>query len=735
MQSRDSLLEKLTTAQREAVTHKDGPLLVLAGPGSGKTRVITHRIAYLISQGIKPWHILAITFTNKAAQEMRQRVLAMGVAGGTTVCTFHALAARLLREFAAEAGITSTYSIFDEGDQKAAMREAISRLRLDSKNYPPTRLLGHISKYKNDLKTPEQAAQEKIGFMAEILAKVYKAYQEHLQANNALDFDDLLMRLAFLLRDKPALRQLLNERYRYVLVDEYQDTNHCQYQIARGLALSHGNLCVTGDPDQSIYSWRGADIGNILAFEEDYPHAKVVRLEENFRSVPEVLSLADELIRSNTQRKEKELFTSRPHGMKPMLREFYNEYEEAEGVCQWISEQRGKGVEYRHIAVFYRINSMSRVMEEALRKKSIPYQIVRGIEFFQRKEIKDMVAYLRFLVNPADQVSLARIINTPTRGIGKTTVERLLHYANSTGLDVGQALEQVERIEGLNAGAKSKVQAFVRLRQELCRALEGSVEDLMREVYEKSGLAEMLKKEGSEEPVENAEELINSAAEYDASAEKPSAAEYLQQIALYSDSDAYNAEAGCVSLMSLHAAKGLEFPAVAIIGVEEGLIPHTRSQNDKAGLEEERRLLFVGITRAQDRLLLTYADNRMVNGITQATIHSSFLRSLTHLDHQKASFADRKFDDEDEGFSDSPWKKKRPRQLDDDLADEIPSYDEEVLEFRKGQLVRHPKLGLGRIVELMPSRENSKVVVQFTAGGRKTLILKYAKLEPIDYPQ
>lgn len=714
------LLGSLTESQRAAVMHREGPMLVLAGPGSGKTRVITHRVAHLIQQGVRPYHILAITFTNKAAEEMRQRVAGLHMERGSTICTFHSLAARLLREFSERAGLSKNYSIYDTADQKAAIRNALKACELDAKNFPPGRMLADISILKNNLQTPEQMREGELNYYSKAVLKVYTAYQKILAANAALDFDDLLMKLALLLRDDVELRNRLNERYQYVLVDEYQDTNQCQYQIARGLSLNHNNLFVTGDPDQSIYGWRGADIGNILSFEKDYPEARVVRLEENFRSTPEVLALADQVIRQNTMRKEKRLFTSKPSGAMPELYEYGDEHQEAWGVTRWIEQLRQEGLEYRQIAIFYRINSMSRVLEEAFRRRTVPYQIVHGLEFFQRAEIKDLLAYLRFLVNPADQISLKRIINQPARGIGETSVERLFEYCRSSGRDIGQAIFGVEAVHTLPAAAKTKVKKFAELIGSLQQMLEKPVKEIVEAVYEKTGLAEALAGEDSEEKLANVEELINSAAEYDQEAESPSLADYLQRIALISDVDSYDEKAGAVSVMTLHAAKGLEFPAVAIIGVEDGLIPHVRSSDSSQELEEERRLLFVGITRAKKKLALSYARNRTIQGVPMATIRSQFLRGLEGLQCRS---------DRSDGFKDDYEEEE------EDAAD--PYYEEDegggYGHFQRGQLVRHPKFGLGRIKEIQFNGEDTKVVVQFNNGSQKTLFLKYANLESLDF--
>ena len=711
------LISGLTEPQRQAVTHMDGPILVLAGPGSGKTRVITHRVAWLITQGISPRNILAITFTNKAAREMRDRVHSLRVPRGSTICTFHSLAARLLREFADHAGLPADFSIYGDADQRTAMRESLKLCELDAKNFPPAKILTRVSGWKNKFLGPDQLDSRELDYFDKVAARLYGVYQEYLKANSALDFDDLLMRLALLLRDDPELRDHLNDRFRYVMVDEYQDTNHCQYQIARGFTVNHSNICATGDPDQSIYGWRGADIGNILAFERDYPQAVVVRLEENFRSTPEVLDLADQVIRINRQRKEKRLFTSKSSGDPCELREYYDESEEALGMAQWIAQMRKDGLQYRVIAVFYRINAMSRVLEEALRRAHIPYQIIRGTEFFKRREIRDMLAYLRLLANPSDQVALRRIINQPARGIGATTVNRLFDHSSNTGGDIWQVLQSLDQVPAINAGARAKVKKFVDMIMKLREQMGSSVERVMKLTYEWSGLAKAHAADESDDPAANVDELINSAALYDTEAEEPLLSDYLQQIALISDADAYNDQAGAVSLMTLHAAKGLEFPAVLIVGLEDGLIPHRRYGGDESDVEEERRLLFVGMTRAEDRLVLSYARNRMVHGSSQAGIISVFLRDLTGLvcntDTADDGFDD---DDDDDGYSQSDH--------DDVLA--------ECAALARGQLVRHPEFGLGRVQRISNLSDNPKVVVQFNTGACKTLYLKYAHLERID---
>ena len=715
-------------SQRDAVTHSEGPLLVLAGPGSGKTRVITHRIAYLIQEGVPPCHILAITFTNKAAQEMRNRLYAMRIPRGSTICTFHSLCARLLREFANRAKLSGNFSIYDDADQLATIRTVIKNLDLDTQSYTPSKILTIISNLKNDLVTPREYAEQDHDFRGKNTARIYQGYQKQLEINQALDFDDLLMKFALLLRDDPDLRNHLNERYQYVLVDEYQDTNNCQYQIARGLTLNHHNLCVTGDPDQSIYSWRGANIGNILAFEKDYPKALVVRLEENFRSTPQVLELADQLIQQNKRRKEKRLFTSNAAGSTPILAEYEDEEAEAAGAVQWIQALREQEWEYRQMAVFYRVNSMSRVLEEALIKAHVPYQIVRGVEFFKRREIKDMLAYLRLLVNPADQVSLKRIINRPTRGIGNTTVQRLFAHSEKTGKEIWQVLQNVEQIPTLGSAAKTKVKKFVELIRQSQVNIEGPVQKIMTELYEKSGLKKALEQEEKEEAVENVSELINDAARYDADTDQPSLTEYLQQVALYSDQDAFDESAGVVSLMTLHAAKGLEFRAIQIVGVEDGLIPHVRSLYENESLEEERRLLFVGMTRAKEKLRLSYARHRRTQGVSLATIRSEFLRSLEGFEFQRYDSSDpaNSFRSEEED------ENEIVEEEDEEEEDFEPDYDPTpASKYCCGEIVHHPKFGFGKIQQVNANRTDCYVVVKFPSRSPMTLDMKYAKLEKI----
>jgi DNA helicase-2/ATP-dependent DNA helicase PcrA len=697
------LKRQLTPSQQKAVFHIEGPLLVLAGPGSGKTRVITYRIAALIDSGIQPYNICAITFTNKAAEEMRQRAVALGACVGAHISTFHSLCVRILRRYGDKARIKPNFSIYDDSDQSRCIKQAVKDCELDTTNFPPARMLNAISTLKNKLIDAESFKAEADNFFSSTLAEIYLGYQSILNERNGLDFDDLLMKTAFLLRDHPDICCELGNRFKFLLIDEYQDTNHAQYKIAKALVSQHNNICATGDPDQSIYRWRGADIRNILAFESDWPDATVVKLEENFRSTANILAVADNLIAFNRNRKEKKLIPTNPAGQSIQVTTFEDEDTEALAIAQQIKELTDKGASLNDAAVFYRVNAQSRALEEAFIRDKIAYQVVRGVEFYRRKEIRDLLAYLKILVNPNDEIALLRIINTPARGIGKITTDRVRAYAARSNISFFEALKKSNSIESLSKAAKAKLVVFVNMLEQFKKDIAGKVAPLAERVFSESGLAESLRAAGpqGQDALENINELINTAADYDKQAEQPSLLDYLQQISLFSDADAYDATSDRVALMTLHAAKGLEFENVFIVGVEDGLLPHERSnslENDDE-LEEERRLFFVGITRAKSDLYLSYARYRTIRGQLLRTIPSQFLYELgTDFTESNNTIATQE-------------KKHYP-----------------VPDFAPGQLVRHESFGLGRVEEFVDMGENSIVKVKFNTGQTKSLMVKYTNL-------
>ncbi len=496
----DTLSQQLTASQRKAVFHIEGPLLVLAGPGSGKTRVITYRIAALIDSGVPPRNICAITFTNKAADEMRQRAIALGASAGAHISTFHSLCVRILRQYADNAGINPNFSIYDESDQTRCIKQAVKDCELDTTNFSPARMLEAISALKNNLIDADHFKNTAEDFFPRTLAKIYARYQHILGEHNALDFDDLLMKTAFLLQNYPDVCCQLADRFKFLLIDEYQDTNHAQYIIAKAIVSRHNNICATGDPDQSIYRWRGADIRNILDFENDWPDATIVKLEENFRSTANILELADNLISFNRNRKDKKLIPTKPSGRDVVVSVCEDEIEEAETVALRVKELTDQGTSLKDIAVFYRVNAMSRLLEEAFIRNKIPYQVVRGVEFYSRKEIRDVLAYLKVLVNPNDEIALLRIINTPARGIGKTTIDKVRDYAAQNRIGFFEAIKKAEHIDSLSEGTRSKLVAFANMLENFKKDIAGKVAPLAERVFTESGLAQSLRESGTTGP-------------------------------------------------------------------------------------------------------------------------------------------------------------------------------------------------------------------------------------------
>jgi len=756
----DPLLDDLTEPQRQAVTHSQGPLLVLAAAGSGKTRVITRRIAHLVQRvDVAPWHILAITFTNKAAGEMRNRIeqlISSRQARAVTVCTFHGFCARIISEFANHLDLPRTYSIYTTADQNRAMKQALDALHISTSNFPPGRVLSTVSQAKNLLQGPEAYAAAATDFYSKTVAQIYSKYQAILIKNHALDFDDLLLRTVTLFREHDDVLAQLRDRYQYVLIDEYQDTNHAQFTIAHALSSQHQNICATGDPDQSIYGWRGADIRNILEFETHYPKVTSVRLEQNYRSTKSILAVADQLIRNNKQRKHKSLWTENEDG-KPILSvTCHDERTEAQWVVDWLSQLKSKNnISWGDMAVFYRVNSLSRVMEDALRTAQVPYQIARGTSFYERKEIKDAIAYLRVVANPADEVNLLRIINHPSRGISQPTVRSLQAHAIAHNMPIVDAASHATTISSLNKRAVVAVKRFSDMvrawrvyagfeetpqdtgeppsseateNENQTPSLQGLVERILKE----SGIDQHFKSDRSDpdqERLMNLGELVSWAGQFEEDfvaqqpvEGQPTVAKKLEacllQISLVSDVDSVDASQGSVTLMTLHAAKGLEFPAVAMIGMEDGLLPHGESSENLEKLEEERRLCFVGITRTQRHLAMTHTRFRTLFGRVQTAVPSRFLEELPddYLEAQEIA------------SQDAPVASERSvGQVDSEAVDD--ETDQNALQ--PGELVRHPQFGLGRVVDIRCGGPQTRARVEFNTAGLKTLVLQYARLEKV----
>lgn len=713
----EHLLSNLNEPQSEAVMHCDGPLLILAGPGSGKTRVITRRAAHLAETVTTAHRILAVTFTNKAAKEMRKRVEALALGDGMTIATFHALGARLLRIHHERAGIARDFTIFDTDDRRKLIKRAVEMCDLSPSNWQPAAIEREISLAKGSLITPSQMAGRETDWRLRTIARVYQAYEKLLHDMNGLDFDDLLMRVALLLERDEDLRNELEARYRYVLIDEYQDTNAAQYRIAHLLTRDHKNLCATGDPDQSIYAWRGADVGNILRFEQDYPEAKVVYLEQNYRSTKRILAAADALIAGNAERKEKTLWTANDEGAAVRVREAERGEDEADELAADLQQLAGDGTNLDGVAVFYRVNSLSRVIEEALIRRGVPYQIVRGVEFYKRKEIKDVIGYLRVLVNPSDDVALLRIINTPPRGIGATTVTRLREAGEASDRRLLEAARCDDIVSGLGRSA-SKLRQFVELVDGLKKALEMPPQKAIEFVTSHSGLYAHYRGQQDADggPLANLDELVSAAAEFQTEHPGVTIRDWLEHTALVSDIDGLRSEQGAVTLMTLHAAKGLEFPIVYIVGLEEGLLPMQRRDDGDTDMEEERRLLFVGMTRAEQHLTLTHARYRTLRGMTQRTVRSPFLDELPS--------------DAIEWIGDIGATDGQGSEAGSKASQALPP-DIELWEV--GTLVRHPAFGLGQIMSMHGGPRRTHVDVQFKDGPRRSWVLEFAPLQRVDF--
>lgn len=741
------LLADLTDDQRAAVAHGEGPLLILAGAGSGKTRVITRRVAYLLSQGIRASNILAITFTNKAAGEMKGRVEKLVPGNKVWVSTFHSLGARLLRQYADRFGIDRNFTIYDMEDRNKVVKDAIEAANFDNVKFSPERIGSEISKAKNKLLTPGLYEKQATDFFEKTAATVYRLYEKRLRSASAMDFDDLLFMPAMILKDNEELRRDLDERFKYILIDEYQDTNLAQYQLAKLLSQDYNNLCVVGDPDQSIYKWRHADIRNILDFERDFRDARVITLDRNYRSTKAIIHAANELIAHNKERKKKSLVTENEQGTAVRVLTFDHGLEEAEGVVTRIKEAVKSGkFKYRDCAIFMRINALTRSLESAFVKHGVPFQIVKGLAFFERKENRDVLAYLRLLVNPQDNVSFSRIVNEPARGIGKVSLDKLESFAEDQEISLLSAAGQVARLTEIKGKAATGLRDFHRLMTDLRAKLDLPPHELVQLVLEKSGYEAMLRDSTDEEDADrlaNVGELITAAKQFHDEDTSRTIVDFLEQITLASDVDGWDEQADHVSVMTLHASKGLEFPVVYILAVEEGLLPHERSMGRPEDEEEERRLCFVGMTRAMKELYLCNSRMREFRGTPNYCIPSHFLQELprevesidssmtrnyarTAADEYRARIGTAASDWADTGARPYLPPPKAKTEIKPTIPDAVgpPALE-------AGVLVQHEEYGLGTVTEVSGYGALRKVKIRFPGNGEKTFIVDKVKLKVV----
>lgn len=757
-----SIYDTLNEPQREAVLHTDGPLLILAGAGSGKTRVLTHRIAYLIDErGVNPWNILAITFTNKAAEEMRQRVDSLVSFGAESiwVSTFHSACVRILRRFIDRLGYDNRFTIYDTDDQKTLMKEVCRKVDIDTKVYKERNLLAAVSSAKNEMILPDEFELNAGGDFGQLkIAKVYREYEAQLKANNALDFDDLLVKTVQLLETQSDVLEYYQERFRYIMVDEYQDTNTVQFRLVRLLAGKYRNLCVVGDDDQSIYKFRGANIRNILDFEHEFPDAHVVRLEQNYRSTGNILNAANGVIRNNRNRKEKTLWTDNGDGEKIQLRQFDTAFDEAEYIAEDIKKEVQEGASYNDSAVLYRTNAQSRLFEEKFIAMNIPYKIVGGINFYARREIKDLLAYLKTVDNGQDDLAVRRIINVPKRGIGLTTINRIQESADERGIGFYEALLAPDLIPGVGRSA-SKLDSFAALIEYFKGQTEKeSITDLLREIIEKTGYVESLEAEDkveAESRIENIDELVNKAAAYEEDCqdrgEEASLSGFLEEVALVADIDSLDEDQDYVVLMTLHSAKGLEFPHVYLAGMEDGLFPSymTITSDDNEDLEEERRLCYVGITRAEEKLTLTCARRRMVRGETQFNKMSRFIKEIpmelidtgnrkieegtqipvqNTYSHAKEAFRARPFASQFSASQSSGKTTGKQPFSSLQKGSQILAGKSGSLSYQVGDRVRHTKFGEGTVLEIKEGGRDYEVTVEFDSAGVRKMFAMFARL-------
>ena len=742
-----SIYDTLNPPQREAVAQTEGPVLILAGAGSGKTRVLTHRIAYLMDEkGVNPWNILAITFTNKAAQEMRERVDKLVGFGSESiwVSTFHSACVRILRRHIDNLGYDTNFTIYDTDDQKSLMKDVCRKMNIDTKIYKERSLLAQISHAKDELLTPDDMEMKAAGdYNMKKVASVYREYQAALRKNNALDFDDLIVKTVELFEKCGAVLEYYQERFKYIMVDEYQDTNTAQFKFISLLAQRYQNLCVVGDDDQSIYKFRGANIGNILGFEHVFPDARVIRLEQNYRSTRNILNAANQVIANNTERKAKTLWTENEEGSKVHFRQFLNAYEEAEYVAGEIGKLKRNGLgNYRDCAILYRTNAQSRIFEEKFIAANIPYKLVGGVNFYARKEIKDLLCYLKTINNARDDLAVQRIINVPKRGIGATTLGRVQDYADNMGISLYEALRVAEEVPSIGRSL-SKIDGFVTFIQMLkSKADVLTVEEILQEVIDSTGYVAELEAENTEESrarIENIDELISKTVAYQEAMEEQNQSAtlsgFLEEVALVADIDTVDPDQDYVLLMTLHSAKGLEFPKVFMVGMEDGIFPShmTISYGDDGEMEEERRLCYVGITRAMKDLTLTCAQQRMIRGETQYNRVSRFVREipreLVDLGH---TIQEKK--PKVEELIPTPAKYSKMKEIlqgRNYKPREFKVTKANSLDYEVGDTVRHIKFGVGIVKEIVEGGRDYEVTVEFDKVGVKKMFASFAKLKKI----
>ena len=753
-----NILEGLNDKQYEAVINTEGPSLVIAGAGSGKTKVLTHKISYLINEkNVKPWNILAITFTNKAANEMKQRIENL-VGGQATndmwIGTFHSICVRILRKFIDRIGFDSSFIIFDASDQKSLVKQCLKELNIDDKIFTDRGVLSEISNAKNEMLTPVQYAVKANGeYRKETVAKVYSLYQSKLKQNNSIDFDDIINYTIQILTENPDILEYYSEKFRYVLVDEYQDTNKAQFTLITLLSAKHGNITVVGDNDQGIYSFRGADISNILNFEKDFPGTKIIKLEQNYRSTKPILDAANAVIKHNPKKYEKNLWTENKEGNMPKLHVAKNEYDEASYIVEQIEHlRREEYFKYSDFTILYRTNAQSRAIEDILRRENIAYRIIGGQKFYERKEIKDTISYLRLIQNPADNLSLQRIINEPKRGIGKTSLEKIEEIANTNGISMYEVIKKAETF-GLNKVFLNS-REFVNIIEEMhAKKDDMLISELIKETLNKTGYTKALELENTaqaEARIENIEEFLTVAMEFEKEMSENSLAEFLESITLTSDVDGMDENEDSVTLMTLHSAKGLEFPVVFLVGMEEGLFPSYRSIGEEKELQEERRLAYVGITRAKQYLYLTCAKQRTIFGSTTCNKISRFVGEIpkelldgdidetkSHLETEDNYGVQWKY-----GKSTPTWgnmsyisEKKQPtyqfKTAESFLKTVAAKQDIDVdlSKYKMGQTVFHKKFGEGIINEIEQEENDLKLDIIFEKVGHKRLMAKYANLE------